>query len=222
MDLVEQGETRMSMPVVVGRRYHATPVFTGLMTYLVFSPYWNIPPGISSRVIIPNIRQDPEYLEREAIRVFRGWEQPATPVDPDSIDWSGMQGAGPFRFRQDPGPANALGGVKFMFPNKYHVYMHDTPAKELFDRSSRDFSNGCIRLKEPLRLAEYLLQEQEGWDSRRIASAAQLGSEQTVRLSRSWPVHILYWTAWVGPDHDVNFRPDVYGRDERLAEVLYD
>lgn len=223
MALVDRGEVPVSMPVVVGKRYHETPVFTGLMTHLVFSPYWNIPPGIASRVIVPNILQNPAYLEQESIKVFRGWEQPAAPLDPASIDWPRVETKRmPYRFRQEPGPNNALGGVKFMFPNKYHVYMHDTPARELFDRTDRDFSSGCIRLKEPLRLAEYLLREQEGWDAQRIAAAAARGTEQTVRLQHAWPVHILYWTVWVDPDATVNFRPDVYGRDARLAEALYD
>lgn len=222
MKLVDEGVVRMSMPVVVGKPYHATPVFTDLMTYLVFSPYWNIPTGIASRVIVPNIRQNPEYLEQESIKVFRGWEQPATALDPASIDWSRVEaGQSPYRFRQEPGPNNALGGVKFMFPNKYHVYMHDTPARELFERTARDFSNGCIRLKEPLRLAEYLLRENDGWDAQRIAAAAQRGVEQTVRLPRAWPVHLLYWTVWVDSDGEVNFRPDIYGRDAELAKALY-
>lgn len=222
MKLVDKGKVRMSMPVVVGKPYHATPVFTELMTYLVFSPYWNIPTGIASRVIVPNIRRNPEYLEQESIKVFRGWEQPARELDPASIDWSQVEaGRSPYRFRQEPGPNNALGGVKFMFPNKYQVYMHDTPARELFEHTSRDFSNGCIRLKEPLRLAEYLLREHDGWDAQRITAAAQRGQEQTVRLTRAWPVHVLYWTVWVGADGEVNFRPDVYGRDAELGKALY-
>jgi murein L,D-transpeptidase YcbB/YkuD len=222
MQLVEQGETRLAMPVVVGKRYHATPVFTGLLTYLVFSPYWNVPQSIAVNEILPALKRDPGYLARESMKVFRGWDQPEVPLDPWSIDWSGVATSRfPYRFRQEPGPQNALGEVKFMFPNKYNVYMHDTPAKTLFSRASRGFSHGCIRLKEPMQLAQYLLRDQSGWDERSIVEAARQRTEKTVRLQRSWPVHVLYWTAWVGPDGSINFRDDVYGRDKELAQVLY-
>ncbi|MGA8259316.1 MAG: L,D-transpeptidase family protein [Arenicellales bacterium] len=222
MQLVEQGETRLAMPVVVGKRYHATPVFTGLLTYLVFGPYWNVPQSIAVNEILPQLKRNPGYLEQESMEVFRGWDQPEVPLDPSSIDWSGVTTSNfPYRFRQKPGPQNALGQIKFMFPNKYNVYMHDTPAKALFSSASRDFSHGCIRLKEPMQLAQYLLRGQSGWDEQSVVEAARRATEQTVRLQQSWPVYVLYWTAWVGPEGGINFRKDVYGRDRLLAKSLY-
>ncbi|MDZ7842133.1 MAG: L,D-transpeptidase family protein [Gammaproteobacteria bacterium] len=220
--VVERNEVMMSMPVVVGKRYHATPVFTGSMTYLVFSPYWNVPHSIAINEILPKQRENPAYLEQESMQVFRGWEQPHQPLDPAVVDWSSVSRENfPYRFRQLPGPHNALGRVKFMFPNKYSVYLHDTPAKSLFSRAARDFSHGCIRVSRPMDLAAYLLADQPEWDEARIAEAANREVEQSVPLARPWPVHVLYWTAWVGPQGEVHFRDDVYGRDERLARALY-
>ncbi len=222
LGVIEHGEVTMLMPVVVGKRYHATPVFSGTMTYLVFSPYWNVPQSIAVNEILPKLREDPSYLERESMQVFRGWEQPITPLNPAAIDWDRVSARNfPYRFRQLPGPDNALGRVKFMFPNKYSVYLHDTPAQALFSRASRDFSHGCIRVSEPMKLAEHLLRDKPGWDADRIAAAANRGVEQSVPLATPWPVHVLYWTAWVGSEGEVNFRDDVYGRDDQLAEALY-
>jgi murein L,D-transpeptidase YcbB/YkuD len=220
--VVEQDQVTMTMPVVVGKRYHSTPVFSGSMTYLVFSPYWNVPQSIAVNEMLPKLRENPAYLEQESMEVFRGWEQPVRPLDPAAIDWPGVDAAGfPYRFRQLPGPHNALGRVKFMFPNKYSVYLHDTPSKGLFSWAARDFSHGCIRVSRPMELAEYLLSDQPDWDAARIAEAADRGVEQSVPLARPWPVHVLYWTSWVGPEGAVHFRADVYGRDEQLAEALY-
>lgn len=220
--VVEQDEVTMTMPVVVGKRYHSTPVFSGSMTYLVFSPYWNVPQSIAVNEMLPKLRENPDYLEQESMEVFRGWEQPVRPLESAAIDWPGVDAAGfPYRFRQLPGPHNALGRVKFMFPNKYSVYLHDTPAKGLFSRAARDFSHGCIRVSQPMELAEYLLSDQPEWDAERIARAADRGVEQSVPLARPWPVHVLYWTSWVGREGAVHFRADVYGRDEQLAEALH-
>lgn len=220
--VVEQDEVTMTMPVVVGKRYHATPVFSDSMTYLVFSPYWNVPRSIAVNEMLPKLRENPSYLEQESMQVFRGWEQPVRPLDPAAIDWSSVDPANfPYRFRQLPGPHNALGRVKFIFPNKFSVYLHDTPAKGLFSRAARDFSHGCIRVSRPMELAEYLLSDQPDWDAERIARAADRGVEQSVPLASPWPVHVLYWTSWVGPEGEVHFRADVYGRDKQLAEALY-
>jgi murein L,D-transpeptidase YcbB/YkuD len=145
------------------------------------------------------------------------------PVDPATVDWSTM--SGPefnrlYRLRQDPGPANALGAVKFMFPNKHNVYLHDTPSRELFERASRDFSSGCIRVEDALDLAEYLLADQPDWTRSRIDSVAAAGVERTVRLLEPVPVHLLYWTAWADADGVIHFREDIYGRDGAVRRAL--
>jgi murein L,D-transpeptidase YcbB/YkuD len=196
-------------------------VFSDLMTYLVLSPYWNVPPGIVAKDVIPAVRKDPGYLSSKKIRVFQGWSADAQEVSPTAVDWSKVSANNPgYRFRQDPGPANSLGRVKFMFPNKFNVYLHDTPSIELFEKTERAFSSGCIRVEKPFELAEYLLKADPKWTRPAMEAAIQRGKEQTVMLPRPVFVHLLYWTAWVEDDGIVQFRKDVYGRDKKLENAL--
>jgi L,D-transpeptidase YcbB len=222
LEVIESGELVMNMRVIVGRHYRRTPVFTGHMTYLVLSPFWNIPPGITANDVLPQVRSDIYYLEKNNIRVFRGWGSDAEEIDPVTVDWSAITPRNnPYRFRQDPGPDNSLGLVKFMFPNRFNVYLHDTPARELFSRVQRDFSSGCIRIEKPVELAEYLLANRSQWTRESIIAAMRQPVERTVTLSRPIPVHILYWTAWAEEDGTIHFRRDIYNRDQRLYDVLY-
>jgi murein L,D-transpeptidase YcbB/YkuD len=145
------------------------------------------------------------------------------PVDAGTVDWQSLTGAElnrRYRLRQDPGPFNALGDVKFMFPNAHNVYLHDTPSRELFARTARNFSSGCIRIENPLELAEYLLSDQDGWTKGRIDEVVAGGVERTVRLRTALPVHLLYWTAWADGDGTMQFRNDAYGRDARVWQAL--
>lgn len=221
LDVVEDGEVALTMRVVVGRPYRRTPVFTDQMTYLVLSPYWHVPRNLAVQDILPQIKKDPAYLEMQRIRLFRtGSDGSPVEVPPGAVDWATVSATNfDLRLRQDPGPLNALGDVKFMFPNRFNVYLHDTPARGLFARSARDFSSGCIRIERPIDLAEYLLRDDPRWSRDRILATIRAGSETTVRLPRAIPVHLLYWTAWV-EDGTVHFRRDVYGRDAALAAAL--
>jgi L,D-transpeptidase YcbB len=221
LTVVEQGQTVMSMRAIVGKPYRRTPVFTGKMTYLVLNPYWEVPLTIASQDILPAVRDDPDYLFQKKIRVLQGFGAVERELDPGSIDWAAVRGKNlRFRFRQDPGPENALGRIKFMFPNKFDVYLHDTPARELFAKTERVFSSGCVRIENPLALAEYLLANGTGWTKERLLAAIEEGAERTVRLPSAIPVHLLYWTAWIRSDGSLQFRRDVYGRDEILARAL--
>ncbi len=223
LEVIEGGRMVLAMRVVVGRPYRRTPVFSSPMTYLVFSPYWHVPPSLAVQDVLPAVQKEGDYLAKKSIKVFRGWGSEAEEVDPAAVDWSSLKREGfPYRFRQEPGPDNALGGVKFMFPNPYNVYLHDTPSRELFRRTERTFSSGCIRIEKPLELAEYLLREAAGWSPENITAASQKGMEQTVRLPRPIPVHLLYWTSWVDQAGTIHFRNDVYGRDRLLDEALKD
>jgi murein L,D-transpeptidase YcbB/YkuD len=140
-----------------------------------------------------------------------------------SIDWSSVNARNfPYRLRQDPGPQNALGRVKFMFPNPYHVYLHDTPARELFSKIERAFSSGCIRLEKPIELAEYLLRDDPTWTRQKLLTTIGRGTEQVVHLPTSIPVYLLYWTAWVSDDGVVQFRKDLYERDKVLDKAIRD
>ncbi|MFH1934926.1 MAG: L,D-transpeptidase family protein [Pseudomonadota bacterium] len=221
LSVVEKDQAVMVMRVIVGKEYRRTPVFSGQMTYLVFNPYWHVPPAIAIKDKLPLIRKDPDYLVKQNMKAFQGWSADAKEIDPQSIDWSKVTAKNfTFRLRQDPGPSNALGRVKFMFPNRFNVYLHDTDSRELFEKTLRTFSSGCIRIEKPIELAEYLLRDDPKWTHETILAAIEKQVEQTVRLPRSIPVHLLYWTAWVDREGSLHFVRDIYGRDKRLDEAL--
>jgi len=205
--------------VIVGRPYRETPIFKSEITYVVFNPTWTIPPTILVKDKLPVIKRDPGYLKRNHIRVIdsRGHE-----VNPYSVNWS-QYGAGrmpPYQLRQDPGEDNALGLVKIMFPNPHTVYLHDTPAKSLFDQDQRTFSSGCIRVQKAFELAELVLNDPARWNQATMAEVVASKKMQTVNLIRPVPVLILYWTAQPRPDGQVIFRSDVYGRDRATLAAL--
>ena len=185
-----------TMNVVVGKDVHKTVVFSGDIKYVVFSPYWNVPPSIMKKEILPAIRKNPDYLKK------------------NNMEWNGNS------IRQKPGSSNSLGLVKFLFPNSYNIYLHDSPAKSLFGAQSRAFSHGCIRLAEPKKLAEYLLKDEGGWDGEKINVAMHAGKEKYVTLKNPVPVFIGYLTAWVDGQGRLNFRKDIYNRDQLLEELL--
>ena len=221
LEVVDHGKRVMTMPVIVGKPYWSTPVFSARMTYLVLNPYWQVPNSIAVREVLPQLRKDPEYVKREHMRVFHGWGADRIEIDPDAVDWTRVPARGfPFRFRQEPGPDNPLGRVKFMFPNRFNVYLHDTPSKRLFAKPVRGFSHGCIRIQKAMDLAEYLLEDDPQWTRQDIEAAADFSKERTVRLPDPIPVEIVYLTAWVDDEGVVQFRDDIYGRDEVLAKAL--
>jgi murein L,D-transpeptidase YcbB/YkuD len=222
LDVVENETSILDMRVVVGQPYRRTPVFSDRIRYLVLSPYWEIPPSIAVRDKLPLVKRDPGYLATQGYELLSGWGDQERAIDPAEVDWSRVTAQNfSYRMRQRPGPYNALGAVKFMFPNKFAVYLHDTPSRELFGQTARAFSSGCIRLERPFDLAELLLGDQADWTRSAIETAAGAGSEQTVRLTRPVPVHLLYWTAWTDPSGGViQFRDDIYGRDDPVLREL--
>lgn len=222
MHVVSGGQRVMTQRVVVGQPYRRTPVFTGRMSYLVLNPSWEVPHRLASQDQLPKIRENPAYLEQMGFAVLRGWGSEEVRIDPAEVDWSALSARNfPFRLRQAPGPENALGRVKFMFPNRHNVYLHDSPARGLYALEDRARSSGCIRVEDPDRLTQWLLNERSSLMSPdRIASTLAGGRETTVRLDRPLPVHLLYWTAWVDEDGRVQYRRDVYQRDEALVRAL--
>jgi len=221
MELIEAGERIMSMRVMVGKDYRRTPVFSDVMTYLVINPYWNVPRSLAVQDKLPLIKKDPDYLAEQRMRVLDGWGADARELDPSTIDWSEITPETfRWRLRQDPGPWNALGNIKFMLPNKFNVYLHDTPFRDAFDQPDRALSSGCIRLEKPVELAEYLLRGYPEWTRPAIIAAVESGEEKTVRLLEPIPVHMLYCTAWVEDSGEVHFRRDIYGRDSAVADAL--
>ena len=221
LDVIEHDKSILSMKVVVGKPYRRTPIFTAKMTYLVINPVWNIPDSIARKEILKKIKKDPHYLAEQNIKVFSGWRAQEQPIDAERIDWSKVTAkALPYRLRQEPGPLNALGTLKFMFTNIYEVYLHDTPAKNLFSDNVRAFSHGCTRIEKPLELAEYLLRDDPRWSQKELVAALEKGTEQIVQILRPLNVHVLYLTAWVDESGLVQFRNDIYGRDKSLDEAL--
>jgi murein L,D-transpeptidase YcbB/YkuD len=217
--VVEADRPVMAMRAVVGRPYRRTPIFSATMTYLVVSPYWHVPPGIAVRDILPAVEKNPAYLAEQGIRVFQGWGADQREIDPGDVDWRTLAAASfPYHFRQEPGDKNMLGRLKFMFPNWYNVYLHDTPLRELFLPASRPFSSGCIRIERPFELAEYLVRGDTEWTPEAIATAASVDRETTISLREPIPVHVVYWTSWA--DGEIEFRDDVYSRDAALAAAL--
>ena len=221
---IRDEQLEITMPVIVGKTQHKTPVFTHTMRYVVFNPYWNVPNSIAENEMVPKMIKDPNYLQKERIRIFDGWNENAREVDPATIDWKTIgKGIRKYRLRQDSGPDNALGTIKFIFPNDYHVYMHDTPAHSLFKRNNRSFSHGCIRVSRPRDLALYILDNDDhGWSKERINALIKEGKRTVVSLKKPFPVHILYRTVFVDPrDNTIHFYDDVYGRDTLLARALF-
>ncbi len=203
--------------VQVGKTFHQTPVFRDEMKYVVFNPTWTVPYSIATKEMLPRIKIDPTYFET---RDFDIKDRSGQLVSADSIDWSQISRRNfPYTFVQRPGPRNALGRVKFIFPNEHSVYLHDTPSKSLFGRAERAFSHGCVRVKNPFDLAEVLLGS-EGWDQEKIKATLDSRETKAVYLPEALPVLLLYWTAEIGPGGDVHFYTDVYERDARIAKAL--
>lgn len=217
LKVIDNHETVMRKPVIVGRHYRRTPVFSDRIRYLVLNPTWTVPHKLAVKDKLPDIKADPGYLQRLGFTVF---DQQQKAVDPAQVDWAKIsERTFNYRLVQAPGPQNALGQVKFMFPNSYDVYLHDTPSRELFSKSDRAFSSGCVRVAEPLDLAEMLLQG-NGMSRAQIEEILAKGELRTVFLKHPVPVHIEYWTAWIDGGGQVNFRADIYERDPPLAAAL--
>jgi L,D-transpeptidase YcbB len=223
LTVVDGGQAVMAMRVIVGKARLQTPVFSDLMTQIVLNPAWHIPDTIAAREIAPALLRDPGYLRRKGYELRRrdggaaGGE--AATAGEDEIRRLGMPGS-PYRLVQPPGPDNALGHYKFVVADDFDVYLHDTPSTQLFARSERDFSHGCIRLEKPAELASYLLAGDPKWTPEAVAAAVAAGKPVTIPLRRPLPVHILYQTAWVDRGGTVELRDDVYGHDGWLEAEL--
>ncbi len=206
------------MKVVVGKTYHRTPVFSDRIRYLEFNPTWTVPHSIATKEMLPVLRRDPWHYASKGFDLL----QRGAPVPWSGIDWSQYsKGNFPYVFRQQPGETNALGRVKFMFPNKHNVYLHDTPSRGGFSKSFRALSHGCVRLSEPIKFAAEVLSTKKGWSREKID--AVLASRETTRvnLDKPLPVHLVYATTWLEDNGTVHFRADVYGRDKKLYRALF-
>jgi murein L,D-transpeptidase YcbB/YkuD len=210
----------LQMNVVVGKAYgHGTPVFSDTMQYVVFRPYWSVPNSIAKAEFLPHIARDPDYLAKNGFEVVNSRQEVVTSGTVTSDTLAQLR-AGKLFIRQTPGPKNSLGLMKFIFPNSYSVYMHDTPAQEFFAKSRRDFSHGCIRLEKPADLAVWVLHDNPGWNMDRVRAAMNGAPNQQVNLAHPIPVLIVYATVIVTEDGLVHFYDDIYGHDAALEKVL--
>ncbi|HEV7369779.1 L,D-transpeptidase family protein [Arenibaculum sp.] len=221
LEAIEGGEVRLAMPVIVGSKSRETPVLGGKISHLVLNPTWTIPETIARKDVLPKVIEDPGYLIAQGIRVFDGWSADAPMLDPYAVDWKAVgTRITRYRLRQEPGPLNALGRVKFMFPNEFDVYLHDTPQRGKFSRAVRTLSSGCVRVGDPEALTAFLVEGMNDWPQERRSQVLDGGATTTVWLRRPVPVYLLYRTAWRDDDGRMVFRPDIYDRDPRLIEAL--
>jgi L,D-transpeptidase YcbB len=202
LHVMENGKKVFDMKIVVGKEGHNTMMFTKTLNQIVFSPYWNVPPSIVQTELLPEMAKDTHYLQTQNMEIIG---------EEDGIP----------EIRQLPGEKNSLGKVKFLFPNSYNIYFHDTPAKDLFAKNKRAYSHGCIRLSEPEKMAQYLLQNDPSWNEMKIAEAMNAGEERYVKLKEPVEVFITYYTAWVDENGKLNFREDIYSHDEKIERKMF-
>lgn len=212
LDVIENGQTVLTMKAVVGKPDLQTPEIHSIIKRLVFNPYWNIPKKIANHEIIPKMQEDPNYLSDNQIEVLNEQSDNAHRLNAHRINWDTAQNKDYF-FRQIPGEHNALGLVKFEFENEHDVYLHDTPAKSLFETDERDLSHGCVRLEKPFELVDYLMKDNPDWDEDETQSILEAGKTRYIRVPEPLPIFITYITAWVDENGIVQFRDDIYEKD---------
>jgi murein L,D-transpeptidase YcbB/YkuD len=214
LQVVENGTIVLSMKAIVGKPERPTPEVSSTVTRVVFNPYWNVPQKLADEDIVPKVINNPNYLNEMHIEILDQQTDDATIINPDEVDWQSAEENGfPYHFRQEPGDENALGLVKFEFDNSHNVYLHDTPAKDLFDQSKRDFSSGCIRLEKPFELANYLMKADPNWDEERMQEILEAGKTSYIKASMPTDIIITYLTAWVDDAGNIQFRDDIYLED---------
>ena len=212
LSAIESGESALTMRIIVGRDYRSTPSFNSTMSHMVLNPFWNVPATIAREDLLPKQQKDPHFFASSGFKIYPGHDRNAASIDPNTVDWHEYKKNFPFFLRQEPGAHNALGKVKFMFPNSFSIYLHDTPAKSLFKKDVRTFSSGCIRLEKPMELAAFALNR----DNLLEKFNAHLQDDKTVtmHLPKPLPIYLVYITAWADvPSKMVRFYPDIYDRD---------
>ena len=222
LKVIDNKQEILNMKVIVGQEQRSTPVFSDKISYIVLNPYWNVPRSIAVKDKLPLIKEDINYLVENNYIVRKIVNGEFVEVQPEEIEWESLSEENfNYYLRQEPGPNNALGRIKFMFPNKYSVYLHDTPSQYLFLETDRSFSSGCIRLQKPFKLADFILAKDNKLDKININKILETNKEETIYLNNHIPIHILYMTAWADEFYQIHFRPDIYNRDQKLIEAYY-
>ncbi len=212
---VEQNAHMLSMRIIVGRDYRSTPSFNGALSHMILNPYWNVPTSIATKDLLPKQQKDPAFFTSGNYKIFSNHSRNET-IDPSTINWHAIKKGFPYVLRQDPGAHNALGRIKFMLPNSFDIFLHDTPSKSLFHKDIRTFSSGCIRLEKPLELAAFALGEKSVPED--FLETIESGKTKTIHLRKPLPIYLVYSTAWVDEHEKVHFSPDIYGRDLRALQ----
>lgn len=229
LKMYDKKDVKLDMDVIIGKKEFPTPIFSNKMTYVVLNPYWRIPQKIVKNEIIPQLVIDEEYLEKENIKIFETWDHESNIIDSKLIDWNmyldndliGSSIKAPMRFIQLPSEENALGKMKFMFPNKYSIYLHDTPSKYLFKYRTRAFSHGCVRLKNPNLLLETLSSFNDNINIEKSQKILEENEKKSFNLNKKLPIHLVYLTSWVNEKGLLQFRDDIYDYDKIQIEFLY-
>ncbi|ADO77569.1 L,D-transpeptidase family protein [Halanaerobium praevalens] len=223
LKLYEEQQKIMEMKTIVGKKQRSTPVFSDEIKYLVLNPYWYVPHTIAVEDKLPLIKKDLNYLEDKNYSLFKYiGNNRLEKIDPTKVDWTKITKDNfNYLLRQNPGDQNALGRIKFMFPNKFSIYLHDTPSQYLFSEQERSFSSGCIRIEKPINLAEYLLIDQEKWGRENIEAAIKKDKEKIVYLKKPIKIYLQYNTAWVDKENNLNFREDIYNRDQKIIDHYF-
>lgn len=220
LHVFEHGKAVMTMKAIIGRASRQTPSLHSAIDAVVINPYWYVPAKLARLDLLPKEQADPRYFREHGIKVFSGRGPKAVEINPATVDWDRLSARHfPYRLRQDPGPGNALGRVKLLFPNPYDVYLHDTPHRDLFECSVRTFSSGCVRLEHAVRLAAYVLHGTDDWDEARLRQAIKAQATRKVRVADPVPLYLVYLTAWADADGTMHFRDDVYRRDRALLRA---
>ncbi len=225
LKLIENDNIKLNMAVVVGERKHPTPIFSDKMSYIVLNPKWNIPESIAKKEILPKLMKDPNYLASKGIDIYQGWHPESEKIETteilDTIILQDIESVPNFRFTQGPGSENPLGRMKFMFPNKHAVYLHDTPAKSLFANARRAYSHGCIRLSKPSLLLETIANDDKNLNLEKISEILKEPNEKAISLDKKIPVHIIYLTSWVNEEGILQFREDIYNYDSIQKKLMF-
>lgn len=217
LHIIENGKLVWTTNVVVGKELKQTSIFKGNISRIILNPYWNIPNSIIRNEIVPHIKSNPNYLANNNMEVLSGDKV----VNPSTINWYKYKGDVPFTIRQKPGLDNALGKMKFLFPNNFNIYLHDTPSKGLFNSTDRAFSHGCIRVENPKKLLSHFLRNDASWNPEKVDSILKTNNEFGIQVKPTVPVYIVYFTSWVDSKGQLNFRNDIYYLDEQLSNEIF-
>lgn len=217
LHIIDNNKLVWSTNVVVGKDVKQTTIFRGNISRIVLNPYWNIPSSIIRDEILPSIKKNPDYLANNNMEVLSGEEV----VDPSTINWNDYDKTVPFTIRQKPGKSNALGKMKFLFPNNFNIYLHDTPSKGLFNESKRAFSHGCVRVENPKKLVLHLLRKDKTWTEEKVDEILKTDKDFDIAIKPTVPVYIVYFTSWVDNKGQLNFRNDIYNLDQQLSNEIF-